>query len=58
MLEFLVALVIFGAVLYLIGLIPMDPAIAKVVRVIAIVIVVLYAVNFLMHGGGSLPRWR
>lgn len=52
MIEFLIALVIIGAALYLLQLIPMDARIKTVVQVIAIVFVVIYAIRVLLPAAG------
>jgi hypothetical protein len=40
-------LILVGAGLYLLQLIPMDPAVKQVIRVVVIVILVIYALLFL-----------
>lgn len=54
MLSLLVALIIFGVVLYLINLIPMQPIVKQVIMVIAIAFVVIWALQLLL-GGGVFP---
>ena len=56
MISILIALVILGVVLYLIGLVPIDATVAKVIRVLAILFVVLYCLQLLgvWHGGPNL----
>jgi len=46
-LPLLIALVIFGAILYLLQLVPMDATVKQIARVIAIVLLILYAVSVL-----------
>lgn len=55
----LITLAIFGAVLYLIQLIPMDPAVRTLIRVVAIVAIVLWLLNDfgLLHGAHSHTWW-
>jgi len=47
LLPLLIALVIFGAILYLLQLVPMDATVKQIVRVIAIVLIVIYAISVL-----------
>ena len=47
LLSLLIALVIFGAILYLLQLVPMDATVKQIVRVIAIVLIVIYAISVL-----------
>lgn len=56
----LVTLAIFGAVLYLITLIPMDPTIRKVITIVAVIAVVLWLLETfgLLGGGGPRVNWR
>lgn len=53
-LTIIVALVIVGVALYLIGLIPMDPRILNAIRAIVILLVVLWIFSVLF-GWTSLP---
>lgn len=48
MIELLIALVIIGAALYLLNLIPMDATVKRVIQVIAIVVIVIYAIRVLL----------
>lgn len=48
----LIALVIVGAALYLVQLVPMDARIKQVILVIAIVAVVIYAIRVLLPMAG------
>lgn len=52
MLELLIALVIFGAALYLLELIPMDATIRRVIQVIAIVLIVIWALRLILPMAG------
>lgn len=47
MISILVALIVLGVCLYLIGLIPMDGTVKQVIRVVAILFVVLYLLQVL-----------
>lgn len=47
MVELIILLVVIGAALYLIDLIPMDATIKRVIQVIVIVLVVIYALHLL-----------
>lgn len=49
LLPLLIALVVVGAMLYLLQLIPMDAIVRQVVRVLAIVLLILYAITVLMR---------
>lgn len=51
-----ITLVIVGVVLYLLTLIPMDPTIAQIIRIVVIIFAVLYAIRVLFPGAlSSLP---
>lgn len=50
----LVWLAVFGALLYLLELIPMDAAIRQVVRVVAIIAIVLWVLGRLMPAVGGM----
>lgn len=52
MIELLIALVIIGAVIYLIQLLPIDGMIKQVIVVIAVVAVVIYALRTLAPMAG------
>lgn len=59
MISLLLALVLIGVVVYLVGLIPMDAAILQVIRVVAIVLAVLICLQFFgLFDSGLGPRWR
>jgi heme A synthase len=47
MLHLLISLVILGAILYLIDLIPMDATIRRVIQVLAVVFVIIYVLQIL-----------
>lgn len=47
MITILLALVIVGVALYLIGLIPMDPTMLKIIRVVVILLVVIWILQSL-----------
>jgi hypothetical protein len=51
-LHFLIALVIIGAALYLLELIPIDATIKKIIQVIVIVMLVIYAIRILLPMAG------
>ena len=58
LLQIIIALVIVGLILWVIQQIPMDPAIAKVIRVVVIVFVaiwLLYIVVGLLGGASAWP---
>jgi len=52
MISLLVALVVFGVVLYLLSLIPMDGTVRQIIRVVAILFLILYLLQAfgLWHG--------
>jgi hypothetical protein len=54
LIQIVVALVIVGLILWVIQQIPMDPTIARIIRVIVIVVVCLWLIMFLLSiaGGG------
>lgn len=56
MIGLLLFLIIIGVVLYLVGQIPMDPAILLVIRVVAILLVVLYVIQAFGLVDVPLPR--
>lgn len=55
MISLIVLLLIVGVALYLIGLIPMDPTVRRVIQVLVILFVVLYALQALGLWSG-FPR--
>lgn len=57
MIGILVALVVLGVALYLLDLVPMDARIRTVVKVLAILFVVLYALQLLGLWHGA-PAFR
>lgn len=52
MIQLLIALVIIGAALYLLQLVPIDPTVKKIVQVIAIVFLVIWAIRILLPAAG------
>jgi len=48
LITLLMVLIVIGVALYLIGQVPMDPAIAKIIRVVVILVVCLWLVNLLL----------
>jgi uncharacterized membrane protein len=52
LISLLITLIFVGVALYLIGLIPMDPTIAKVIRVVVIVVALLWVLSVF----GLLPN--
>jgi len=52
MLQFLIVLVIVGAALYLLQLIPIDATIKRIIQVIVIVILVIWAIRVLLPMAG------
>lgn len=52
MVEFLIALVIVGAVLYLLQLLPIDATIKQIIQVIAIVFIAIWAIRTLLPIAG------
>jgi hypothetical protein len=53
LIQIVVALVIVGLILWVIQQIPMDPTIARIIRVIVIVVVCLWLVMLLLSIAGS-----
>jgi hypothetical protein len=47
LISILIALVIAGVVLWALGQFPMDPTLARIIRVVVIVVVVLYCLGAL-----------
>jgi uncharacterized membrane protein len=59
LISLLVTLILVGVALYLIGLIPMDPTIAKVIRVVVIVVALLWVLSmFGLLPSGWSPSYR
>ncbi len=56
MISLIIFLIIVGVVLYCIGLIPMDPKILQLIRVVVILLAVLYTLSLLFPGYVHLPR--
>lgn len=52
MVRLLIALVIFGALLYLLQLVPIDARIKQIIYVIAIVFIVIWAIKVLLPMAG------
>lgn len=52
MIQLLIALVIIGAVLYLLQLVPIDARVKQVIYVIAIVFLVIWAIKMLLPAAG------
>jgi hypothetical protein len=52
MVEFLIALVILGAALYLLQLLPIDATVKQIIQVIAIVFIVIWAIRTLLPIAG------
>lgn len=50
--SLVVALIIIGAVLYIVGLLPIDATIKRVIQVIAIVILAIWAIRALLPVAG------
>ena len=47
MLSLILVLIVFGVVLYLIDLIPMDPTVKRVIQILAVLLMVLYTIEVL-----------
>lgn len=52
MLQFIILLVIVGAALYLLQLIPIDATIKRIIQVIVIVILVIWAIKLILPMAG------
>lgn len=52
MIQFLIVLIIVGAALYLLQLVPIDATIKRIIQVIVVVILVIYAIRLLLPMGG------
>lgn len=55
--DLIVALILVGVVLYLITLIPMDPTIAQIIRVVVIVAVLLWLLSAFGFLGSFRHHW-
>jgi len=58
MISVLIVLVLVGVLLYVITLIPMDPTIVVIIRVVAILFVVLWLLNVFGVMDLPVPRMR
>ena len=61
LISIVVALVIVGLILWVISQVPMDPTIARIIRVVVIVFVVIWLLYVLMGsfgGGFPMPVYR
>jgi len=54
LISLIVGLVVVGLVLWVLGQIPIDPAIQRIIRVVIIVCVVLWLLSVLLGWGGGL----
>lgn len=50
--EFIIALVIVGAALYILQLLPIDATVKTIIQVIVVVIIVIYAIRLLLPFAG------
>lgn len=48
MIELLIALIVIGAVLYIVSILPIDATVKKVIQVIAIVLLAIWALRHLL----------
>jgi hypothetical protein len=51
-LQFLIVCIIVGAVIYIVGLLPIDATLKTIVKVVAIVALVIYALKLLLPLAG------
>ena len=58
MLQLLIAIIVVGAVLYILGLLPIDATFKKIAYVLIIVIFAIYAIQILFGAGGSFPVFK
>lgn len=52
MVHLLIALIIVGAVLYLVTLLPIDATVKRIIQVVAIVIIAIYLIREFMPAAG------
>lgn len=52
MLEFIIALVIIGAVLYVLKLVPIDETIKTIIQIVVVVFLVIWAAKILLPMAG------
>ena len=52
MMELLIALIVFGAALYILQLLPIDATVKRVIQIIAIVILAVWALKLLLPMAG------
>lgn len=60
LIQLVVTLVVVGLLLWVLQQVPMDPAIAKIIRVVVVACVVIWLLYVLMEvlGAGSVPVLR
>lgn len=58
MISLIVALVLFGLLLYVVSALPIDGTIKRIIHVVIVVCAVLYALQGFGFIGREFPRWR
>jgi uncharacterized membrane protein YGL010W len=60
MLQLLIGLIVLGAILYILTMLPIDATIKRIIQVIVIVFVIVWLLQFFwpMLGGLGTPRLR
>lgn len=58
LIPIVVTLIVVGVLLWLVGMIPMDATILKVIRILVIICVVLWILSIFLGGWGSLDAIR
>lgn len=53
LLEIIILLIVVGVALYLVGLLPIDPTIKRIITVLVVVVVLIYVLRLLFGGALS-----
>lgn len=58
MISLLISLIILGALLYIVELLPIDGTIKRIIQVVAIVCIAIWALQMLGYGAAAFPGWH
>jgi hypothetical protein len=58
MISLLIFLILIGAVLYIVQLLPIDATIKKIIYVVVIVFIAIYALQMMAPGAWNFPAWH
>ena len=56
--QLVIALVILGAILYILSLLPIDGTVKRIINVIVVVVLVVWLLMWFVGGGPLLPAMR